>query len=214
MTQPEPLSDQTFDENPPAFNLPGIVVALAAAMIAVHLIRTYLLSPDTDYWVLNVFAFVPVFYNVEAERLIAPFAIYWSPVTHGLLHGDFTHLLVNLVWLAAFGSAVARRLGTTRFVIFMILATAAGAAAHFVFHQMSNAPVIGASGAVSACMGAAVRFAFSPGQPVQIAITRPAVSLLQSLQNRSIMTFVVIWFAFNYLVGSGLLPLGMEGQIA
>ena len=210
MTQPEP----TVEENPPAFNLPGPILILAATMVVVHLIRSQLISPESDYWVLNVFAFVPIFYQVLPAQLIEPLSIYWSPVTHGFLHGDWTHLLVNLVWLAAFGSAVARRLGPRRFFLFMALATIAGAGAHYIFHQMSNSPVIGASGAVSACMGAAVRFAFAPGQPIEVAVTRPAVSLLQSLRNRSIMTFVIIWFAFNFLAGSGILPLGVEGQIA
>ncbi len=208
--QPEPL----VDENPPAFNLPGPILILGVALIVVHTIRSYLLSDEWDYWVLNVFAFVPVFYQASPDQLVEPLAIYWSPLTHGFLHGDWTHLLVNLVWLAAFGSAVARRLGAGRFVIFMVFGTLAGAGAHYLFHEMSYSPVIGASGAVSACMGAAVRFAFAPGQPISVAMTRPAVSLLQSLSNRSIMAFVLIWFGFNFLVGSGIIPLGIEGQIA
>jgi len=183
-------------------------------MVAVHLVRSQFLSPEADYWVLNVFAFVPVFFHALPAQLIEPLSVYWSPVTHGFLHGDWTHLIVNLVWLAAFGSAVARRLAPRRFFLFMLFATMAGAGAHYLFHPMSNVPVIGASGAVSACMGAAVRFAFAPGQPIDVAVTRPAVSLLQSLRNRSIMTFVIIWFGFNFLVGSGILPLGVEGQIA
>ena len=211
MTEPQPAENPP---PPPAFNIPLSVLLMGAAMVLVHLIRSQLLNADQAFWVLNVFAFVPVFYQVDPSRLIEPLSIYWSPVTHGLLHGDWTHLIVNLVWLAAFGSAVARRLGTGCFLIFMILSTAAGAAAHFLFHQMANTPVIGASGAVSACMGAAVRFAFAPGQPMDVAVRRPALSLLQSLQNRSIMTFVVIWFVFNFLAGYGIIPLSVDGQIA
>ena len=214
MAQPQPEEYREEPYNPPAFNIPRVVLLLGAAMTLVHVVRSQLLTLDQDFWVLNVFAFVPIFYQVDPARLMQPLSIYWSPVTHGFLHGDWTHLIVNLVWLAAFGSAVARRLRASRFLIFMLLSTAAGAAAHFLFHMDGNSPVIGASGAVSACMGAAVRFAFAPGQPMEIAIRRPALSLIQSLQNRSIMTFVVIWFAFNFLAGSGIIPLGVEGQIA
>lgn len=202
------------DHNPPAFNLPGAVLLLGLIMVAIHIVRSQLIGPETDFWVINVFAFVPLFYHVDPSRLMEPLSIYWSPVTHGFLHGDGTHLLVNMVWLAAFGSAVARRFGNFRFFLFMIFATAAGAAAHYLFHAMGNAPVIGASGAVSACMGAAVRFAFAPGQPMQLALIRPALPLVQSLKNRSIMTFVIIWFGFNFLFGSGILPLGVDAQIA
>ena len=207
-------SDQQAQKNPPAFNLPGVVIVLAVAMVLIHFVRSQLLSLQTDYWVLNVFAFVPLFYAVDMSQLIEPGSRFWSPVTHGLLHGDWTHLIVNLVWLAAFGSAVARRFQNARFILFMILATAAGALAHYLFHPAGNVPVIGASGAVSACMGAAVRFAFMPGQSIAAATSAPALSLVQSLKNRNIMTFVGVWFALNWLFGSGVIPLEIDAQMA
>ncbi len=200
--------------NPPAFNIPRAVLLVAAIMIVVHLVRTYIISPEDDYWVLAVFAFIPISYHLSLPELVEPLARFWSPLTHGFLHGDWTHLLVNMVWFAAFGSAVARRLGSFRFFIFMGLATMAGALAHYLFHSHGMAPVIGASGAVSACMGAAVRFAFTPGKPIDEAIRAPALSLLDSLKNRSIMTFVLFWFGLNFLFGAGVIPLGVEGQIA
>lgn len=200
--------------NPPAFNLPGIIIVLVLVLVGIHLLRTTVLSSDMDFWVLNVFAFVPVFYHVDPQRLVEPFAIYWSPITHGFLHGGWPHILTNLLWFVAFGSALARRFTTLRFLVFMMLATAAGALAHYIFHSMDNSPVIGASGAVSACMGAAIRFSLSPGVGVNDAIQRPALSLVQSLSNRSVMTFVIIWFALNWAFGSGIVPLGLDGQIA
>ncbi|MEE9375526.1 MAG: rhomboid family intramembrane serine protease [Rhizobiaceae bacterium] len=210
------MNDQDLEsqENPPAFNLPGVVLAIGALLVIVHVGRTYLLSPPDDNWVLYLFSFIPLSYHVPAFELIQPMSRFWSPFTYGLLHGDWTHLLVNLVWLSAFGSAVARRFETTHFIIFMVLATGAGAAAHYLFNPMGNAPVIGASGAVSACMGAAVRFAFTPGRPMKEAATAPALTLIQSLKNRNIMAFVGIWFALNWLFGAGIVPMGIDAQIA
>ncbi|MEE9313765.1 MAG: rhomboid family intramembrane serine protease [Rhizobiaceae bacterium] len=207
-------SEINSQKNPPAFNLPGIVLAIGAVLIVVHVVRTYLIGTQTEYWVLYGFSFIPMAYHVPVSELIVPLARFWSPFTYGLLHGDWTHLLVNLVWLSAFGSAVARRFGSARFLVFMLAGTAAGALAHYVFHPMGLAPVIGASGAVSACMGAAVRFAFTPGRPISEATNAPALSLIQSLANRSIMTFVVLWFVMNWLFGAGVVPLGVEAQIA
>ncbi len=207
-------NEQHPEVNPPAFNIPGAVLAIGALIIIVHGVRTTLISQQNDYWVLAVFAFIPVSYHLDLSQLVEPLARFWSPLTHGFLHGDWTHVLVNLVWLAAFGSAVARRFKALRFFVFMGLATMAGAAAHYVFYPMGAVPVIGASGAVSACMGAAVRFAFTPGRSIEDATNSPALSLLQSLKNRGIMTFVIFWFGLNYLIGSGILPLGVEGQIA
>ena len=208
------MNAETHPSNPPIFNLPTPIVAIVVVMIIVHALRVWLLSADADLWVVNVFAFVPYFYAVDPERLLEPLALYWTPISHGFLHADWTHLLINLIWMAAFGSAVARRFGAIRFFVFFILATAAGALAHYIFHVGSNSPVVGASGAVSACMGAAVRFAFVPGMAVAEAVKAPAQSLLQSLTNRSIMTFVVIWFLLNWLLGSGVINIGVDAQIA
>ncbi len=78
----------------------------------------------------------------------------------------------------------------------------------------SNLPMIGASGAVSGCMGAAVRFAFTPGA-MGTGVQRPALPLVQSFQNRGVLAFVVLWFVFNWLFGSGVVPLAcVENQIA
>ena len=66
MTQPEPIAD----ENPPAFNIPHPVLLLVVAMVAVHLIRTQLIGPQADFWVLNTFAFWPIFYHAQHKKFL------------------------------------------------------------------------------------------------------------------------------------------------
>ena len=210
----EPEIYDLRQRNPPAFNLPVVILVLAGSLTLIHVYRTYLINPDTDFWLINVFAFVPIFYSVDPGRLVQPLSVYWSPITHGLLHGDWTHLFVNLIWLVAFGSAVARRFATPRFIAFLIIATASGALAHVIFHPDGNSPLIGASGAISACMGAAIRFAFGPAGVGGRGMNQPALSLVQSLSNRTIVVFLFIWFLLNWLFGTGILPLGIDAQIA
>ena len=207
---PEPNKPPRYE---PAFNVPGVVLLLGAIMIAIQA-GTPFLATDAYYLGLEVFAFIPASWSFPLGQLYLPASRFWSPVTYAFLHADWTHVLANLVWFASFGSAVARRLGNGRFLVFLVLATIASAAAHGLLNMESNLPMIGASGAVSGCMGAAVRFAFTPnarGNDVQ----RPALSLVQSLQNRGVLAFVVLWFVFNWLFGSGIVPLaGVENQIA
>ncbi len=197
-------------ENPPAFNVPAIILGLGAALVAIHVV----LSNMSDDWYSHVilrFAFIPLAYDFPADQLPEPLARYWSPFTYALLHGDWMHLGVNGIWLLAFGSAVARRFGNIRFSIFMIAGALAGAAAHYVFHPMGDIPVIGASAAISACMGAVIRFALRPGGVSPETVMMPALSLVDSLKNRSIMIFVVIWFAINWVAGTGVLTPGEAG---
>ena len=208
-------SDVEPQTTPPIFNMPTIIIMLIGAMVAIHGIVVWVLGPENLISVYETFSFIPLAYTVDVERLPVPNARFWSPITHSFLHGDWTHLAVNCVWLAAFGSAVARRFPAVRFLLFFAFAAMAGAAAHYIFHSQSLVPMIGASGAVSACMGAAIRFAFVPGRPMDAVTSSPALTLVQSLSNRQVLMFVGIWVAFNWLFGSGVLPiLGEDVSIA
>ena len=224
-----------FQEMPrrhvPAFNVPAVILALAAIMIAVHLVRTYFLSDVQDFWVILTFAFIPARYGLDPTiaRLPPGFefpggfaADLWTYVTYGFLHGDWTHVIVNLLWMFAFGSVVARRFGTIRFLILSTVATVAGVLLHQVFHFGELIPVVGASAAVSGHMGAATRFAFSGGQsilgaagPGGLAHSLPAVGLWSALKDRRVIAFVAVWFGINILFGTGLVSMpGAEAGIA
>lgn len=213
-------SDQFMNEvepepNPPIFNMPTIIVLLIAVLVATHALVVWVIGERNLVPIYEMFSFIPLAYTYNVAELPVPNARFWSPITHSFLHGDWTHLAINCVWLAAFGSAVARRFPPVRFLVFFMLAAVAGAAAHYIFHSQSAVPVIGASGAVSACMGAAIRFAFVPGRSMSSASSAPALTLIQSLSNRQVLLFVGIWFAFNWLFGSGVLPImGEDASIA
>ncbi|MGI9356973.1 MAG: rhomboid family intramembrane serine protease [Rhizobiaceae bacterium] len=204
------MSDTGDRHNPPAFNVPPAILVLGAFLIAIHAVMTWA-SDELYRNAMLLFSFIPITYTVPRSELLEPAALYWSPVTYAFLHGDWMHLGVNAIWLLAFGSAVARRFGNARFVIFMIVGALAGAGFHYYFHPASNIPVIGASAAISACMGAAIRFAIRPGGVTPDVVNTPALSLIESLKNRSIMIFVVIWFAINWVAGTGLLTPGDAG---
>jgi membrane associated rhomboid family serine protease len=145
----------------------------------------------------------------------------WTFVTYALIHGDVTHLIVNGVWLLAFGSAVARRFGTPRFLGFFAITAAAGAAVHLATHTGEFVPMVGASAAISGFMAAAMRFAFQGGGPLEMWRTQDARSyrvraapLITALTNPRILAFLLVWFALNFLLGLGTLPIGDEREIA
>lgn len=201
--------------HPPAVNVPAVVLALGGAFLVIHGFAHWL-DDAGRLALLERFSFVPAFYGVEAERLLHPEARFWTPVTYGFLHGDWMHVAVNCVWLLAFGTPVAKRFGTARFVVFTLAGFAAGAAAHYAARPDELAPLVGASGAVSAYFGAAARFALLPGRIGSDAALRlPAATLAQTFTTRSTLIFIAVWLVINWVVGSGVVPLGVEGpQIA
>ncbi len=199
------------DRHQPVFNLPRIVVVFAAVLVAVHAIRVWVLSDDQNLWLILSAAFLPARYGAGAETLPVAAAAWWSPVTYAFIHGDWSHLFINLLWMAAFGAAVARRLGAARFVALSAVCAIAGAGLHLVFHFGEPIPVIGASAVVSGLMACAARFAFTPGRAaIADNVHRPVLSLVDSFANRSFLVFVGIWFALNFLFGSGVVPVGFD----
>ena len=199
----------------PIFNLPSIILVFAGALTFIHLIRVTLLSQQDNFAVILSLAFIPASYGPLSSSLPLPMSWAWSPITYGLLHSNWQHLFINLLWMAAFGAPVAKRLGVNRFLILTLMATFCGALLHYIFFMGSMMPMLGASGAVSGYMGAAARFAFNNMGKGGFQVDGPALNLLESFTNRQFMVFFLIWMITNYLFGSGLVPVvGEEVSIA
>ena len=75
-------------------------------------------------------------------------------VTYAFLHADIWHLGANMLFLWVFGDNVEDAMGHLRFLAFYLLCAAAGAVAHGLVDPRSEAPLIGASGAVAGVVAA------------------------------------------------------------
>lgn len=203
-----PEHEPREERREPVFNLAGIVLAIIVVCVGIHAWRYYLLDARQDFGVILRFAFIPIRYTGDFGLDLYAFV---SPLTYSLLHGGFAHLAINTVWLAAFGSPLANRIGAVRFLLFWA-ATALGAVAlHFVLYPESTTPLVGASGAISGMMGAAARFAFridrSRRRP---AFAGPILTVPQVFRSRQAVTFLVVWMAVNLVAGLAFGADGME----
>lgn len=207
----------------PIFNVPAIVLAVIVVCVLVHLMRVCWFTEAEDDAFLGLYAFIPARYDhALALRMGIPdnwACDLWTFVTYAFIHGSWTHLAVNSVWLLPFGSAVARRFGSWRFLAFFAATAIAGALAHLVTHWGAEQAVIGASGAISGFMAAATRFAFQRGGPLSFiganddAYRVPAMPLAAALRDRRIVVFLGAWFGLNILFGLGTLAMpGMDEQ--
>jgi len=75
-------------------------------------------------------------------------------VTSAFLHGGFTHLFFNMLFLWIFGDNVEDRMGHLRFLGFYLTAAVIAAVGHIAMAPASPVPMVGASGAISAVLGA------------------------------------------------------------
>ncbi len=195
-----------------------------AALLAVHALRMLVLTDQQDLSLLLTFAFIPARYGFDQSTggsLPGGFgADLWTFFTYAFLHADLLHIGVNLAWLLPFGTALARRFGTWRYVVFMPVVSAAGAFAHLVSHPGAMVPMIGASAAISGAMAAALRFVFQQGGPLGQwrrgtggdAYRVPAASMLATLRDPRFLIFLGAWMGLNALFGLGSVSVGAEGQ--
>lgn len=186
-----PWSDSRIEEPAPqpAFNAPLAAVLLAASMPVFYLIQSSL--PDYGLGL--------------AFRPATLWEGGWWPGVVGamVLHGGWAHVAVNAVMALAFGAPVARLLGSGRGVVaFLLFYMACGVLASIGYaavHPDSHDVLVGASGAVSGLMGAAIRL-----------IGRSS-GRLRPLTDRRVLTMAAAMMALNALTGLiGLAP-GMEG---
>lgn len=214
LPQQEPDETQLHSQpHEPFFNLPAIVTVAFALMVLIEAAKQFMPPADIQNILLQT-AFIPARYGAEGTAMDG--AWLWSPLTYSLLHGGWLHLIVNCFWLAAFGSIVARRIGNLRFVLFWIASAIAAAAFFGLFHLDEFVIMVGASGVVSALMGAAVRFAFPRrgGFNRVNAHLNARLSIRDALSNRTVFTFLAVWFGINFLAAFGLAPGAGETAIA
>jgi len=210
----------------PMFNVPPVVVATVVVLVLVHALRMLVLTDAEDTRFLLTFAFIPARYDTDlivGGALPGGFgAELWTFFSYAFIHADLLHIVVNLAWLLPFGTALARRFGTWRYIAFMLVMAGAGAFAHLVSHPGAMVPMIGASAAISGAMAAALRFVFRRGGPLGLwrgeavgdgaAYRVPAASLGATLRDPRFLLFLAVWIGLNLLMGLGNVPIGEDGQ--
>ncbi len=79
---------------------------------------------------------------------------YFTLMTSMFLHGGWMHIIGNMLFLWVFADNIEAVIGNIPFLLFYILGGLAASAAHIFFNTTSSIPSVGASGAISAVLGA------------------------------------------------------------
>jgi membrane associated rhomboid family serine protease len=205
---------QSAPPRQPFFRAPPVVLWLIGGLAALHLARVTRPDNQPDTMVYE-FGLYPLRYSrAFLESHMANPGTVWERVVPFVsyigLHSGWTHLAVNCSFLLAFGPIVARRFGNVLFLLFFIICGVAGAITYLAFNWGSPVPVIGASGAISGLMAAALRML--PGQaPWVVSEEVP----LAAPFSRQMLVFTAVLVAFNLLTGiTGVSVGGESGLIA
>jgi membrane associated rhomboid family serine protease len=233
------MNDMSFEIPPrrrePAFFMPPVVLILIIALLAIHGVVS-LLNEEVRDSVYFDWGFVPGrltgllapgwIADLVSRASANPAALasarllretgalndggrLYTVATYAFLHGSWTHVGVNCIWMAAFGPPVARQFGSARFALFFLVTAIAGALAHWLYSPYEAFPMIGASAADSGLMAAAARFIFRPGAALAAdpfaagSRNARAATLLELLTDRRALIFIGIWMATNFIFGAG-----------
>lgn len=201
---------QPLPPRQPFFRAPPVVIALLVVLALAHAARV-LAPPELSAALLARFAFIPALYSHSflVANHIDP-GPWWARVlpfvTYMGLHNDLTHLAINGLFFLAFAPVVARRFGTGLFLLFFVVCGVAAAATHLALNWGSADPVIGASGAISGLMAAALRL-------LPTLDRRPENAELMPVLSRQVLLFSLVWVGTNVIVGVTGVGLGAESGL-
>ena len=182
------------DENPTK-TFPYMTVLLIAVNCLVHFIK--LGVGRYGYYIVAGYGVVPfeITHAVDIDPKV-PLGPYITLVTSLFLHGSIWHLLGNMWFLWIFGNNIEDIEGHFRFLIFYLLGGAAASMLQIAISPSSTVPVIGASGAVSAVLGAYIlKF------PRARVKTLLFIFIFITVINVPAVAFIGIWF-FIQLISS------------
>jgi membrane associated rhomboid family serine protease len=136
-----------------------------------------------------------------------PIPVYLTIFTAMFMHGGIAHLLGNMWFLWIFGDNIEDNLGRFRYLLFYLLCGVIASLVHVALSRSGSAsliPCLGASGAISAVMGAYL--VLHPRRLVTVLLLRVVTQVPGYIA-------VGVWFLFQLISGLSLLG-GMDSGVA
>ncbi|MBI1748695.1 MAG: rhomboid family intramembrane serine protease [Acidobacteria bacterium] len=197
-----PLKDLTAPRKIPA----GVCLIIALNLMAFLFELT--LNRRELQGLVYLFGVIPArFFSSDDVLAIPDQMTMLSMVTSMFLHGGWTHILGNMLYLWVFGKSVESRLGHGRFLLFYLLSGIGAAIVHVVFNIDSPTPTLGASGAVAGVLGAYI-VTFPQGRILTLV---PFIFLL-TLELPAVIV-IGVWFITQLFNGTAAIvdPRQMSG---
>ena len=185
----------------PRESFPFVTIGLIAVNLALFFYEVSLGHHLERFFEQN--AFIPVHYFQAGGWLADGRAI----LTSMFLHGGWSHLFGNMLYLWIFGDNVEDRLGHLGYLVFYIFCGWMATLAHAFSDPASPVPSIGASGAIAGVLGAyLVMF------PRARVLTLVPIGMFMRVSELPALAVLGLWFVLQLF--SGTLSLGAAGHAA
>lgn len=208
------------DNLEPMFNLPRVILVFILLSVGIFMGRTWYLGGDGAATFILTFCFTPMRYQFLASDMGFPggwAAGLWSPFTYVFLSPTASSLIFDLLWLAAFGTAVARRFGPWRFAGFAASAAVVGAGLFWLLSKDPQSVLLGPNFVVAALLGAAIRFVYAAGIGGIMTMggdawRQPALGIVEMWSNVQVLQLFGFIFAANTLFAVLYASSGLDGR--
>jgi len=189
-------------DNVPTRSRPLVTYALIVANVLVWVLYQL---PDLNGSVDEL-----AYHPCEVNESCATVGESWplTSLTSMFMHGSWAHLLGNMLFLWIFGNNVEDALGKARYLVFYLAGGFAATAAQtfvtlaYASDAEATIPNVGASGAVSAVLGAYL---------ILLPRARVLTLIFFVLREVPAILFLGVWFGFQLLEGSSSVASPQEG---
>jgi membrane associated rhomboid family serine protease len=138
-----------------------------------------------------------------------PQQILLSAITCLFLHGGWMHLIGNMWFLVIFGNNIENKLGHFLYAVFYLIGGLAATAAHWAMDPTSAMPIIGASGAIAAVLGA-----FAVTYPRAKIKSLVLLVMFVTIIELPAYIYLVFWLGLQLFSGLGALGGQIDGGVA
>ncbi len=143
------------------------------------------------------------------SRDIASVVPTWATIFSSMfMHGGLFHFAGNMAFLWVFGDNIEGRLGHIRYLLFYVGTGVAATLSHLAIDPHSQAPLVGASGAIAGVMGAYLML--YPFNRIKALVIFYFITVMEL----SAFIFLGIWFFLQLLNSLGTLGLSSGANVA
>lgn len=194
-------------DNVPSRRYPIVTIVLIALNFLAFLYEVSLTEPQ-QVRLFYACGMVPI--RLLHPEVVPGLPFFLTLFTSLFLHGGLLHLLGNMLFLWIFGDNVEDRLGHFPFLLFYLGGGVVANIVQFLISPLSKMPVIGASGAIAAVMGA--YFVLFPFARISSVVF---IFLFFTIMEIPAVLYLFFWFFWQVLEGLFILPFaGDVGGVA
>jgi len=159
---------------------------------------------ESIYSFIHTYGLIPakvfsISLNIDLTERFLPF------LSSMFIHGDWVHIIGNMIFLYIFGNNVEVKMGHFKYLLFYILCGLAAALFQVLTNLGSLIPMVGASGAISGVLGAYITFF-----PISEFRNPVPIFFLKNIRYVPAAAVIFLWLVIQFLNGIGTIDKSVD----